>query len=81
MITEIKTVTITEKGQIVIPKSLRKIKEFKTGNKIAIIAYEDRIELKPLSKINEKMETAYASEKSLAKEWNSKEEEKAWKNL
>ena len=33
------------------------------------------------SKIDEKLFTALASEKSLAKEWNSKEEDKAWKNL
>ena len=29
----------------------------------------------------EKMFCAFASEKSLAKDWNSKEEEKAWKKL
>jgi len=29
----------------------------------------------------EKMFCALASEKSLAKKWNSKEEDKAWKNL
>ena len=33
------------------------------------------------SKINEKLFTALASEKSLAKNWNSKEEDKAWKKL
>ena len=31
--------------------------------------------------INEKMFTALASEKSLAKLWNSEVEEKAWKKL
>ena len=33
------------------------------------------------NQINEKMFTALASEKSLAKLWNSEEEEKAWKKL
>ena len=29
----------------------------------------------------EGMQTAFASEKVLAKDWNSKEEEEAWKDL
>ena len=31
--------------------------------------------------IDEKMYCALASEKSLAKDWNSKEEDKAWRKL
>ena len=31
--------------------------------------------------VNEKMLTAVLSEKSLAKDWNSKEENRAWKKL
>ena len=81
MITEIRTATITEKGQIVIPKSLRSKKGFETGDKVAVLTYEDKIELRPLSKISERMETAYASERVLARDWNSKKEDKAWKNL
>ena len=30
---------------------------------------------------NKKLETAYASEKSLSKTWLSKKEDKAWKDL
>ena len=81
MISNIKTAKITEKGQIVIPKDLRSKKGFKNGDKIAIISYEDRIELRPLMRVNEMMQTAYASEKSLAKEWDTKEEDEAWKDL
>ena len=33
------------------------------------------------NKINEKLFTALASEKSLAKDWTSKEDEKVWKKL
>ena len=33
------------------------------------------------NKIDEKMFCALASEKSLAKHWDTKEEEKAWKKL
>jgi AbrB family looped-hinge helix DNA binding protein len=81
VLVEIKSATITEKGQIAIPKEIREIEGFRKGTKIAILAYEDRIELRPLKQLNEKMFTAYATEKSLAKDWNSKEDEQAWKNL
>ena len=77
---EIKTATITEKGQIAIPKNIRK-KGFQTGSKIVILSFKDHIELRPIQKISEKMFTAIASEKSLAKDWSSKEDEEAWKNL
>ncbi|MBW3019571.1 AbrB/MazE/SpoVT family DNA-binding domain-containing protein [Candidatus Woesearchaeota archaeon] len=78
---EMKSVTITEKGQIAIPKDIREIKGFEEGSKIAILAYEDRVELRPLHQVDERMATAIASEKALAKDWNTKEEDKAWKNL
>jgi len=78
---EIRSATITEKGQIAIPKEIRKIEGFSEGTKIAILAYEDHVELRPMKQVNEKMFTAYASEKSLAKDWDNKEDEKAWKNL
>lgn len=78
---EMKTIKITEKGQIAIPKDIRKIGGFKDGSKIAVLAFEDRIELRPLKKVSEKMLTAFASEKVLAKDWNSREDKKAWKRL
>ena len=78
---EVKTAKITEKGQIAIPKDIREIEGFKEGSKVAILAFEDRIELRPMKQLSEKMFTALASEKSLARDWNSKEDEEAWKNL
>lgn len=81
MITEIKTVTITEKGQIAIPKDIRNLGGFKIGTKIAILAFKDRIELRPMRQISKKLDTALATEKVLAKDWLSKEDEEAWKNL
>ena len=78
---EIKSAKITKKGQIAIPKQIRDIEGFKEGSKIAILAFDDRIELRPMSQIDERMFTALATEKVLAKDWNSKEDEKAWKNL
>lgn len=77
----IKSSKITSKGQFIIPSELRKKKGFQEGDRVAIITYEDRIEIKPLNKIKESMQSAYASEKSLAKDWNTKEENKAWENL
>ena len=78
---EIKSATITEKGQIAIPRDIREVEGFKIGTKIAILAFEDHVELRPMKQISEKMATAIASEKALAKDWNSKEDDEAWKNL
>ena len=78
---EMKTAKITSKGQIAIPKDIREIEGFKEGTKIAILAFEDHVELRPLKQLDEKMFTLVASEKSLAKDWRSKEDEEAWKDL
>ena len=75
-----KTVTITERGQVAIPKELRGHKAFKEGNKIVVLAYKNRIELRPLKEV-EDLFPALASEKSLSKKWLNKEEDKAWKDL
>ena len=85
---ELRTATITNKGQIAIPKDIRALEGFEEGDKIAIIAYNDRIELRSLGQVGGRLDfskqgvlTAVASEKALAKDWLSKEEDKAWKNL
>ena len=78
---EMKSGTITSKGQISIPKSIRNLGGFKEGEKIAILVYDDRIELRPMEQVDKSMQTAFASEKVLAKDWNSEEEDEAWKNL
>ena len=78
---EIKSATITSKGQIAIPKDIREIEGFKEGEKIAILAFDDHVELRPMKQFSEKMFPAIASEKVLAKDWLSKEDEKAWKDL
>ena len=78
---DIRTATITEKGQISISKKLREKKGFEKGSKIAMLEYDDHIELRPMNEIEEKFGTAFASEKSLGKFWNLKEEDKRWKNL
>jgi AbrB family looped-hinge helix DNA binding protein len=78
---EIRSATITDKGQIAIPRDMRDAEGFKTGSKIAILAFKDRIELRPLKQVSDRIATAIASEKSLAKHWRRKEEDKAWRNL
>jgi len=76
-----KTTKITSKGQIAIPKDIRDLEGFREGMKVAILAFENRIELRPLQQINEKMYPTLASEKALAKDWLSREDERAWRNL
>lgn len=80
-IIEMKTVTITEKGQIALPRSIRKNENFKEGSKLIVITFDDHVELRPIKKINKDMLVALASEKVLAKYWNTKGEDKAWKDL
>jgi AbrB family looped-hinge helix DNA binding protein len=78
---EMRTATITRKGQISIPKRIRDIEGFREGSKIVMFAYDDRIELRSMKQIDERMHTALASENILAKDWNSQEEDEAWKDL
>ena len=78
---EMRSATITSKGQIAIPKDIRELEGFGEGEKIVILAFEDHIELRPIKMVNEKMFPALASESVLAKDWLSKEDEAAWKDL
>ncbi len=79
-IKEIKTATITGKGQICIP-NIARMNGFKEGTKISVIVYQNRVELRPLKETSESLLCMLASEEILAKDWNTKEEDKAWKNL
>jgi AbrB family looped-hinge helix DNA binding protein len=76
-----RSITITEKGQIALPKEIRKRKDFSNGKKIVILSFDDRIELRPLKQVSEAMANSILSEKSLAKDWLTKEEDKAWAHL
>jgi AbrB family looped-hinge helix DNA binding protein len=78
---EIRSATITEKGQVAIPKGVRNIRGFRIGSKVAILAFDDHLELRPMSQISEGMATALASERALARDWSSATEEKAWRRL
>jgi len=82
-IKDIRTATITQKGQICIPNVARNLTGFREGTKISVVVYTDRIELRPLKKekMNEALLCMLASEDALAKNWLSKEDEEAWKDL
>ena len=80
-IKEIKTATITSKGQICIPHLARTMKGFKEGSKVSILVYTDHVELRPMEQLSEKLFPALVSEEVLAKDWNTKEEDEAWKDL
>jgi len=82
-IREIRTVKITRKGQISIPSAVRARAGFEEGAKVNVIAYDDRVELRPMKKekLSDAMVAMLASEKAFAKNWLSKEDEEAWKDL
>ena len=42
------TVTLSPKVQVVIPKATRELLKLSAGQKVMVIAYEDRIELIPV---------------------------------
>ena len=46
-----KTVIVSPKYQVVIPRDLREVLCIKPGEKMQVINYEDRIELVPVKKI------------------------------
>jgi len=78
---EMKTAKITEKGQIAIPKDIRKLEGFKQGSKVAILAYKNRIEIRPLKELDYDKLNLLIAEKTFEKDWLSEEEDELWKNL
>jgi len=75
MVQEIRTVRISTKRQITIPKTFS---AFKQGDKALIMGEGDRIIIKPLRDISE---TALLSESSLGECWNSAEDGDAFAYL
>jgi len=81
-IKEIRTVKITEKGQVCIPREARDMAGFEECSKVSLIVYSDKAELRPMKKrISDAMMAMLASENVLAKNRLSKEDEEAWKDL
>ena len=67
--------------QLAIPKQFKDQKLFLPGKKAVVLCFEDRLEIRPMNKITESLANSILSEKSLAKDWLTKEDEKAWKKL
>lgn len=85
---ELKTVTLSSKGQIALPKSLRTRQKLRDGDKLALLVYEDCVEIRPLgylaSAVDLTKKGVYSSlmtESALAKRWKTPEEDEAWKDL
>jgi AbrB family looped-hinge helix DNA binding protein len=47
------TLVISPKFQVVIPKSIRELLRLRPGQKVQVLAYEGRIELIPVRKLQE----------------------------
>ena len=71
---QIDTTKMSSRGQIVIPLEMRR--DINEGDKLIVIRKGDEIILKKSIS-----EWALLSEKSFAKTWLNKEEDKAWKDL
>jgi AbrB family looped-hinge helix DNA binding protein len=80
--TEIKTVKISEKGQISIPKDIRNLMKLKEGETLLMITDNDRIiieksaNIKKKLKLTEGTKTMIMSEESLKKDWDNEYDEK-----
>ena len=70
----IDTTRMSSRGQVAIPLDMRV--DIKEGDKLIVIRKDDEIILKKSIP-----ENALWSEKSLAKTWLNKEEDKIWKDL
>lgn len=68
-------VTIGEKGQIVIPKKIRKDFHLEKGMRLLLKEEKDKIILKP-TKLDEKHLLMLLSESSLKKVWNNPHDER-----
>ncbi|MFH1256794.1 MAG: AbrB/MazE/SpoVT family DNA-binding domain-containing protein [Candidatus Diapherotrites archaeon] len=64
VLNEIRTSTITSKGQIVIPSDMRSRDGFKSGQKVTIFAFDDKIEIWPIEYIRNSPEFQAEVEKT-----------------
>jgi len=88
----IQTVTVSSKGQIVIPEEVRRELAIKDGTRLVLVERSGKIVLEKekqliikLEKLSqeekEKLGWLLLAESSLAKDWLTKEEDEAWKDL
>ena len=79
---ELKTVKISDKGQISIPKDVRNEMKIAVGETLIMIVEKDKIileksiSIKRKLKMGEGLETMLMSEESLKKDWDNKYDER-----
>jgi AbrB family looped-hinge helix DNA binding protein len=76
---EVKTVKISDKGQISIPKDVREEMKLKEGETLIMISERDKITLKRAADFVSRKEganTMLASESVLKKDWDNKYDER-----
>ena len=81
-----KTIKVSEKGQIALPQTMRETLGIEQGDELIVIQLDNKILLEKSQKVEQSMKDDFRdilkfSEMVLAKDWNSKEDEEAWKNL
>lgn len=82
----VKTVKVSGKGQIAIPLDVRESIKLSKGDELLLIQDGKKIMLEKADKASELLKDEFmpllkAAEKVLARDWNSKEDEEAWKDL
>lgn len=88
----IRTVSVSSKGQIVIPEEMRKDLAIKEGTKLVMIEKDGKIVVEKESALLPKLENLGKEEKekmlwllvaetSLSKDWLNEKEDAAWKDL
>ncbi len=76
--TQVEIITVSKKGQVVLPKKTREEMAIEQGSKLLLVEKSGKIILTKVDQLlEEEFSTMLASEKSLAKDWLSKEEEEA----
>ena len=80
---EIKTIKLSEKGQISIPKEIREEMQLKKGDKLILMAkgnqlvlHKANVLLKKLNLDEESIGTMLLSEQTLSKDWDNKYDER-----
>ncbi len=76
----VKTVKVSEKGQIAIPREMRKKAGINEGDDLIIVQRGDKLLLETTNKIQERLQSEFSdlvklSEKSLMKLWDNKADE------
>lgn len=84
----IETISVSSKGQIVIPERIREELDIQTGSRLVLIEKDGTIILKKEEDVlkhfeedeqKERIGWMIAGENSLKKVWNNKKDDEAWK--